>query len=90
MLFKCRQSCVCGHVHSVADCAKFLIDLAEELVILYEHIYEIYGDIYAATNCFKIDAYEQGQSPTMLLHWSWLDDRHCHGYHGHLHYTVVV
>lgn len=41
-------------------CAKFLIDLAEELVILYEHIYEIYGDIQAATNCFKIDAYEQG------------------------------
>ena len=30
-------------------------------MILYEHIYEIYGDIVAGTNCFKIDAYEQGR-----------------------------
>ena len=45
----------------VDDCAKFLIDLGLELVILYEHIYEIYGDIQGATNSFKIQAYEQGR-----------------------------
>lgn len=45
---------------SVGECAKFLIDLAVEIVILYEHEYEIYGDITAATNCFKMDAYQQG------------------------------
>ena len=40
---------------------KFLIDLGVEILILFEHEYEIYGDIQAATNCFKIDAYEQGE-----------------------------
>ncbi len=44
----------------VGNCTSFLIDLALELLILYEHEYEIYGDIQAATNCFKIDAYQQG------------------------------
>ena len=43
------------------DCVKFLIDLGLELVILYEHIYEIYGDIQGATNAFNIKAYEQGE-----------------------------
>ena len=42
------------------NCVNFGIDIGVELVILYEHIYEIYGDIQAASNCLKIDAYEQG------------------------------
>lgn len=42
------------------DCEKFVIEIAKELLIFYERHYEIYGDIRAATNCFKIDAYEQG------------------------------
>ena len=42
------------------NCVNFGIDLSVEVVILYEHIYEIYGDIQAATNCFKVDAYKQG------------------------------
>ena len=41
-------------------CTQFLIDLGLELVILYEHVYEIYGDIQGATTSFKIKAYEQG------------------------------
>lgn len=40
---------------------KFVIDVGLELVILYEHVYEIYGDIQGATNAFKILAYEQGK-----------------------------
>ena len=34
-------------------------------MILYEHIYEIYGDIQGATNSFKIKAYEQGEGEGM-------------------------
>ena len=49
------------HVSVFADaCVKFLIDMGEELLILYEHIYEIYGDIQGAINSFKMGAYEQG------------------------------
>ena len=43
------------------NCLSFAIDAGLELVILYEHIYEIYGDIQGATNAFKIKAYEQGK-----------------------------
>ena len=42
------------------NCVNFGIDIGVELIILYEHIYEIYGDIQAASNSFKIDAYKQG------------------------------
>ena len=42
------------------NCVNFGIDLSVEVVILFEHIYEIYGDIQAANNCFKVDAYRQG------------------------------
>ncbi|XP_077992289.1 uncharacterized protein LOC144446407 [Glandiceps talaboti] len=44
------------------DCLKFTIDLLNELlIILYEDIYEIFGDIRAASNCFNlVKAYEQG------------------------------
>ena len=47
-------------------CTKFVIDLGLELVILYEHIYEIYGDIQGASNNFKIESYEQGKRPILL------------------------
>lgn len=44
-----------------SSCEKFIIDSLEALVILYEDFYEIYGDILAATNSFKlIKAYQQG------------------------------
>ena len=45
---------------STEDCAHFVIDVAEVILILYENEYEIYGDILAADNCFKLEAYEQG------------------------------
>ena len=43
-------------------CAKFLIDIGLEIVILYEDVYEIFGDIHGAHNSFNIEAYEQGTS----------------------------
>ena len=49
----------------IAKCTNFIIDIGFEIIILYERIYEIYGDILAATNSFGIDAYEMG---TWLLH----------------------
>lgn len=42
------------------SCTHFVIDLGKELLVLYENIYEIYSDIKAASNCFKIKAYAQG------------------------------
>jgi len=42
------------------SCTHFVIDLGKELLVLYENIYEIYSDIRAASNCFKIKAYAQG------------------------------
>ena len=43
------------------NCVKFLVDLGLDVVILYERIYEIYGDILGAKNSFDIDAYEMGE-----------------------------
>ena len=59
---------------SVANCANFAIDIGLEIVILYERIYEIYGDIYAAKNCFDIDAYEMGKrnSAPILYYINWI------------------
>ncbi|XP_065062872.1 uncharacterized protein LOC135689548 isoform X1 [Rhopilema esculentum] len=42
------------------SCVHFAIDALKEVVILFENIYEIYGDIRGASNSFKIKAYEQG------------------------------
>jgi len=42
------------------DCTHFVIDVGEEILVLYENIYEIYGDIVGASNSFKMDAYIQG------------------------------
>ena len=64
----CAHTHTHTHTHTQAhtgSCAKFLIDVAVEILILYEHEYEIYGDIQAANNCFKIDAYQQGEHFTM-------------------------
>lgn len=41
------------------SCEKFVIDVAEGILIFYERHYEIYGDIRCASNGFKIDAFEQ-------------------------------
>ena len=49
------------------SCVNFGIDIGVELIILYEHIYEIYGDIQAASNSFKIDAYMQGMTGLLML-----------------------
>lgn len=46
--------CVKGH------CVHFVIDVVTEIFILFENVYEIYGDIQGASNCFKVNAYEQG------------------------------
>ncbi len=58
----------------VDACLKFAIDMGLELVILYEHIYEIYGDIQGASNSFKIEAYEQGKATKsgVMLVKSWI------------------
>ena len=45
----------------IAKCDKFVIDVAIEIVILYERFYEIYGDILSAKNSFDIKAYEMGR-----------------------------
>ncbi|XP_003725880.3 uncharacterized protein LOC100889957 [Strongylocentrotus purpuratus] len=42
------------------NCVKFVIDVIEELRILYLNRYEIYGDIRGAENSFKQKAYQQG------------------------------
>lgn len=42
------------------NCANFVIDAAARLIILFENVIEIYGDIRGATNSFHIKAYEQG------------------------------
>ncbi len=52
---------------SIAKCDKFVIDLVEELLIVYERFYEIYGDILAARNSFNIKAYEMGE-PEVTSH----------------------
>lgn len=45
---------------SKGSCVHFAIDVIKEIVILFENMYEIYGDIQGASNSFKIKAYEQG------------------------------
>jgi len=45
----------------IADCVHFAIDVAKELLVLYENVYEIYGDIRGASNCFKYKFYTQGK-----------------------------
>lgn len=42
------------------NCVHFAIDVVEEILILFENVYDIYGDIQGASNSFKIHAYEQG------------------------------
>jgi len=42
------------------SCKSFLVDILKEVLVLYENIYEIYGDIHGAKNAFKIKAYYQG------------------------------
>ena len=44
-----------------SDCTKFVVDLLEEIIILYVNEYEIYGDIKGASNSFNLlEAYQQG------------------------------
>ena len=46
----------------LGDCVHFVIDIVDEILILFENVYEIYGDIRGASNSFKINAYEQGKN----------------------------
>lgn len=48
------MSCVKG------SCVHFAIDMLKEIVILFENMYEIYGDILSASHAFKIKAFTQG------------------------------
>ncbi|XP_013392878.1 uncharacterized protein LOC106160753 isoform X2 [Lingula anatina] len=42
------------------SCTKFVIDIAEEILVVYEDIYEIFGDIKAANNALGLlKAYQQ-------------------------------
>ncbi|XP_031560929.1 uncharacterized protein LOC116296948 [Actinia tenebrosa] len=45
---------------TAGNCVNFAIDSIEEIIILFENVYEIYGDVKGASNSFKIEAYEQG------------------------------
>ncbi|XP_068729574.1 uncharacterized protein [Montipora capricornis] len=48
-------------IHCVEGmCVHFVIDVVDEILILFENAYEIYGDIKGASNSFNINAYEQG------------------------------
>lgn len=38
----------------------FFVDIAKELLVLYENVYEIYGDIRGASNSFDYKFYAQG------------------------------
>ncbi|XP_033633274.1 uncharacterized protein LOC117294846 [Asterias rubens] len=43
------------------NCVKFVIDTLDVLLILFNNIYEIFGDIHSASNAFGlIEGYEQG------------------------------
>ena len=44
-----------------------MIDTVDEIAILFENIYEIYGDIRGASNSFQVKAYEQGN--TSRMYW---------------------
>lgn len=43
------------------NCVNFVIDVVHEILILFENVIEIYGDIRGADNSFQIQAYEQGK-----------------------------
>ena len=45
----------------LGKCVHFVIDVVDEILILFENAYEIYGDIKGASNSFNINAYEQGK-----------------------------
>lgn len=49
----------------LGNCVHFAIDVVEEILILFENVYDIYGDIQGASNSFKIHAYEQGEKTYM-------------------------
>ena len=49
-------------------CKHFVVDVAKEILVLYENVYEIYGDIRGAKNCFKFKAYAQGNVLQNFLH----------------------
>ncbi|KAL9952296.1 hypothetical protein ACROYT_G039531 [Oculina patagonica] len=42
------------------NCVNFVIDAVDEILILFENLIEIYGDIRGASNSFQLKAYEQG------------------------------
>lgn len=43
------------------NCVNFVIDAVDEILILFENVIEIYGDIQGASNSFQLKAYEQGK-----------------------------
>jgi len=42
------------------SCVRFFVDIAKELLVLYENVYEIYGDIRGASHSFDYKFYAQG------------------------------
>lgn len=46
-----------------------MIDIVDEILILFENVFEIYGDIRGASNSFKINAYEQGKNRQSCPGW---------------------
>lgn len=51
----------------IGDCENFVIDVVDEILILFENVIEIYGDIRGASNSFQIEAYEQGTGSEVQL-----------------------
>lgn len=51
----------------IGNCENFVIDVVDEILILFENVIEIYGDIRGASNSFQIEAYEQGKQTEVQL-----------------------
>ena len=51
----------------IGNCENFVIDVVDEILILFENVIEIYGDIRGASNSFQIEAYEQGTGSEVQL-----------------------
>lgn len=66
----------------LGNCENFVIDVVDEILILFENVIEIYGDIRGASNSFQLEAYEQGKrtevQKTSMCNWQYSVARSVH------------
>lgn len=59
----------------LGNCENFVIDVVDEILILFKNVIEIYGDIRGASNSFQLEAYEQGKrtevQKTSMCNWQY-------------------